>query len=254
MNMKPPRLINRRTALITGLASAGGFLLTRNFRELPPTYGNILRMGDTLTYAAHRVLLPGQSLVKEYSRKDISSFPAIGTTNPAILNKPNLSDAYGRLQTGGFRDWRLSVEGLVSSTGTFTLADLQRFPSRTQITRHTCEEGWSAIAEWTGVPLGRVLQAAGILPAARFVAFYSYDDWVDSIDMLDALHPQTLLAYALNGMDLTVPHGAPVRLRVETPLGYKSIKFLKRIVVTETFEDGGKKGNIQNGWSWYAGI
>jgi DMSO/TMAO reductase YedYZ molybdopterin-dependent catalytic subunit len=254
MSMKRPRLITRRRALVTGLASAGGFLLTRNLGTLPPTYGHILRLGDNLTYAAHRVLLPGQSLVKEYSRGDISSFPAIGTTSPADLAKPELSQAYGRLQKAAFTDWRLSVEGLVSSPGTYSLADLKRFTSRTQITRHTCEEGWSAIAEWTGVPLRNVLEAAGILPAARFVSFYSYDDWTDSIDMLDALHPQTLLAYGLNGRDVSVPHGAPVRLRVETQLGYKSLKFLKGIVVREEFDDGGAKGNIQNGWSWYAGI
>jgi DMSO/TMAO reductase YedYZ molybdopterin-dependent catalytic subunit len=252
--MKSARLITRRRALVAGLASAGGFLVTRNVGALPPTYGHVLRMGDNLTYAAHRTLLPGQSLVREYSHKDISSFPAIGTTNPVERNIPDLSEAYGRLQRGAFAGWRLSVEGLVSSPGTYTLADLQRWPSRTQITRHTCEEGWSAIAEWTGVPLGRILEAAGILPAARFVVFYSYDDWIDSIDMLDALHPQTLLAYGLNGRDLPVPHGAPVRLRVETQLGYKSMKFLKRIVVTDEFQDGGDKGNIQNGWSWYAGI
>ena len=248
--MKP---ITRRAAIVSGLASAGGFLLTRKLGELPPTYGHILRLADNVTYAAHRVLLPGQSLVREYGHGDISSFPAIGTTSPADIGRP-LSAAYGRLQAGAFAGWDLSVEGLVSSPGTYTLADLKRFPSRTQITRHTCEEGWSAIAEWTGVPLGRVLEAAGILPAARFVNFYSYDDWADSIDLLDALHPQTILAYGMNGNDLPVPHGGPVRLRVETQLGYKSMKFLKRIVVRNEFDDGGKSGNIQNGWSWYAGI
>ena len=104
------------------------------------------------------------------------------------------------------------------------------------------------------MPLGRVLEAAGILPEARFVNFSSYDDWADGIDLLDAFHPQTLLAYGMNGRDLPVPHGGPVRLRVETQLGYKSMKFLRRIVVTSEFDDGGKNGNIQNGWSWYAGI
>ena len=248
--MKP---ITRRAAIATGLASAGGFLLTRRLGELPPTYGHILRMADNVTYAAHRVLLPGQSLAREYGQGDISSFPAIGTTSPADVGRP-LSDAYGRLQAGAFAGWELSVEGLVSSPGTYTLADLKGYPSRTQVTRHTCEEGWSAIAEWTGVPLSRVLDAAGILPAARFVSFYSYDDWADSIDLLDALHPQTILAYGMNGKDLPVPHGGPVRLRVETQLGYKSMKFLKRIVVRNEFDDGGKSGNIQNGWAWYAGI
>lgn len=251
--MKTSHLITRRKALITGLTSMGSLLLPGCSKKLPPTYGNILRMGDTLTYAAHRALLPGQSLAREYSHKDITSFPATGTTNPGDPNKkPN--ETYRNLQSGAFLDWRLSIEGLVIRPGSYSLADLKRFPSRTQITRHTCEEGWSAIGEWTGVPLSRVLDAAGMLPTARFISFYSYDDWVDSIDMLDALHPQTLLAYGMNGRDLPVPHGAPVRLRVETQLGYKSMKYLQRIVVGNEFDDGGEKGNILNGWSWYAGI
>jgi DMSO/TMAO reductase YedYZ molybdopterin-dependent catalytic subunit len=223
-------------------------------KKLPPTYGNLLRMGDTLTYAAHRALLPGQSLVKEYRLEDITSFPATGTTNPAERPKLPMSDAYRRTLAGNFADWRLTVEGRVSSPQSFSLADLKRLPSRTQVTRHTCEEGWSAIGQWTGVPLSAVLNAAGILPSARFVVFHSFDDWVDSIDLLDALHPQTLLAYGMNGRDLPIPHGAPVRLRVERQLGYKSMKYLHRIVVTDEFEDGGEKGNIQNGWAWYVGI
>jgi len=252
--MKTNQLITRRRALIGGLSAVGGLLLPGCSKKLPPTYGNLLRMGDNLTYVAHRTLLPGQSLAREYSHKSISSFPAVGTTNPGEPGKPKPNEIYRRLQGGGFADWRLSIEGLVARSGHYSLADLKRFPSRTQITKHMCEEGWSAIGEWTGVPLSRVLDAAGMLPAARFVSFYSYDDWADSIDMLDALHPQTLLAYGMNGRDLTVPHGAPVRLRVETQLGYKSMKYLQRIVVTEELDDGGEKGNPQNGWAWYAGI
>ncbi len=252
--METNQLITRRQMLITGLASASGLLLSGCSKQLPPTYGNILRMGDTLTYAAHQALLPGQSLVKEYSRQELSSFPATGTKNPGDPKKPNASAAYRQLQQNGFAAWRLSVEGLVARPGSYSLADLKRFPARTQITRHTCEEGWSAIGEWTGVPLSRVLDAAGLLPAARFVTFYSYDDWADCIDMLDALHPQTLLAYGMNGRALPLAHGAPVRLRVETQLGYKSMKYLQRIVVRDGFDDGGEKGNILNGWSWYAGI
>ena len=251
--METKRLITRRRALIAGAASFGGLLLPRYWKELPPTYGNILRMGDTLTYAAHRTLLPGQSLVREYTHQDITSFPATGTTNPADAKRP-LSGAYRELQSGTFADWRLSIEGRVRSPQSFTLADLKRLPARTQITRHTCEEGWSAIGQWTGVPLSLVLNAAGILPTARFVVFYSFDDWVDSIDLLDALHPQTILAYGMNGQDLPIPHGAPVRLRVERQLGYKSMKYLHRIVLSDEFDDGGKKGNIQNGWAWYTGI
>lgn len=247
------RLFTRRNAILAGLAGAGGFLLTREVGAMPPTYGHILRMGDNLTYAAHRAVLPGSSLAREYGPGDISSFPAIGTTSPADAGRSG-SEAYARLQRDGFAGWQLSIEGLVARPGNYSLADLKRFPARTQITRHTCEEGWSAIAEWTGVPLGLVLQAAGILPEARFVNFSSYDDWADGIDLLDAFHPQTLLAYGMNGRDLPVPHGGPARLRVETQLGYKSLKFLRRIVVTSEFDDGGKNGGIQNGWSWYAGI
>jgi DMSO/TMAO reductase YedYZ molybdopterin-dependent catalytic subunit len=247
-------LITRRRAIVLGLASVGGFAFARSPRELPPTYGHLLRMGDTFTYAAHRALLPGQSLVKEYALSDITSFPATGTTNPAVTVKSALGDTYRTSLNTGFSDWQLSVEGRVSAPRTFSLADLKRMPSRTQITRHTCEEGWTAIGQWTGVPLSLVLQAAGLEPSARFIVFYSTDDWVACIDMVDALHPQTILAYGMNGRDLPVPHGAPVRLRVERQLGYKSMKYVHRIVATEDFEDGGVKGDIQNGWAWYTGI
>jgi DMSO/TMAO reductase YedYZ molybdopterin-dependent catalytic subunit len=252
--MKTTGLITRRRVIVTGLASIGGLIVARYPNDLPPTYGHLLRIGDTFTYAAHRALLPGQSLVREYGHGDITSFPATGTTNPGITEKSALGNAYRQLQSGAFADWRLSVEGHVATPRTFSLAELKQLPSRTQITRHTCEEGWTAIGQWTGVPLGVVLDAANILPTARFVVFYSYDDWVDSIDLFDALHPQTILAYGMNGRDLPIPHGAPVRLRVEKQLGYKSMKYLQRIVVANEFDDGGKKGNIQNGWAWYTGI
>lgn len=252
--MKMNKLITRREALLGGLTAASGLLLTGCSKNLPPTYGNILRMGDNLTYSAHRALLPGQSLVKEYSHQDISSFPATGTTNPGDPAKPKSSELYRRLQSGGFADWRLSIEGQVARPGSFSLGELKQLPAQTQITRHTCEEGWSAIGEWTGVPLRRVLDAVGLLPEARFVSFYSYDDWADSIDLFDALHPQTLLAYGMNGRDLPVAHGAPVRLRVERQVGYKSMKYLQRIVVTNELDDGGDKGSPKNGWAWYVGI
>lgn len=256
--MRARSQVTRREPLLGGLAALGGLVLPGCGRELPPTYGNLLRMGDVLTYAAHRTLLSGRSLAREYNREQISSVLAIGTTDPADPAAPLHSStdgpAYGRLRDGAFADWRLSIEGAVARPGTYALQDLKRFPSRTQITRHVCEEGWSAIAEWTGVPLSRVLEAVGTLPNARFVGFYSFDDVADSIDMIDALHPQTILAYGMNGRDLPGPHGAPLRLRVETQLGYKSVKFLKRIVVTDRFDDFGKQGAIQNGWAWYAGI
>jgi DMSO/TMAO reductase YedYZ molybdopterin-dependent catalytic subunit len=250
----PARLITRRRVLIAGLASAGGLLLARRPAVLPPTYGNLLRMGDTFTYAAHRALLPGQSLVKEYTAADLTSFPATGTTNPADLKRPDAAAAYRRLQAGGFADYHLAVEGRVRSPRTFSLRDLKQLPARTQITRHTCEEGWTAIGQWTGVPLAAVLDAVGVLPTARFVVFHSHDEWADGIDMLDAVHPQTILAYGMNGRDLPIQHGAPLRLRVERQIGYKSMKYLTRIVVKDEFDDGGEAGNIRNGWAWYNGI
>ena len=251
-------IMTRRRALVTGFSSLAGFVVSGCSDDLPPTYGNLLRMGDVLTYKAHRLLLPARSLAKEYAHQDISSVPAIGTTDPSdpgqfFFNAASGAE-YDRLRQNRFADWRLTVEGHVARPQSLSLADLKRFPSRTQVTRHTCEEGWSAIAEWTGVPLHRVLDAAGTLPGARFVNFYPYDDVADGIDMLDALHPQTILAYGMNGRDLPGPHGSPLRLRVETQMGYKSVKFLHRIVVTEKFDDLGRLGPLQNGWSWYAGI
>jgi DMSO/TMAO reductase YedYZ molybdopterin-dependent catalytic subunit len=253
--MTGPRLIARRQLLAAGLASAGGLILGGCSRPVPPTYGSLLRLGDNLTYLAHRALLPGESLVKEYSRAELSSFPAVGTTDPAqpAYGRPP-SETYRALQRGGFADFRLPVEGRIARPGRWSLADLKGLPSRTQITRHVCEEGWSAIGEWTGVPLSRLLDAAGLEPAARFVTFHSIDGTVDSIDLLDALHPQTLLAYGMNGQNLPIQHGAPLRLRVERQVGYKSMKYVSRIVVTEHIDDGGDLGNPKNGWAWYVGI
>jgi DMSO/TMAO reductase YedYZ molybdopterin-dependent catalytic subunit len=250
-------LTSRRT-ILTGLASGAGLLLTGCSDTQPPTYGNVLRMADNLTYRAQRLLLPRNSLAREYDRRDITSILAIGTTNPANPHE-ELFDAaggaaYERLRSGGFEDWRLTIDGSVTRPGSYSLGDLKRFPSRTQITKHTCEEGWSAIAEWTGVALHRVLAAAGIRPSARFVNFYAFDATVDSIDMFDAMHPQTILAYGMNGRDLPIAHGAPLRVRVERQLGYKSIKFLHRIRVTDEFYDPGKLGPLQQGWAWYVGI
>ena len=242
--MRKPGIITRRQALLSGLAGMGGMLLSRCSQPLPPNYGNILRMGDNFTYIAQRALLPGQSLVKEYRFSDISSMPATGTTNPATSNED-----YDKLQRNSFADWQLSVVGSVARPGTLSLNDLKKFPARTQITKHHCEEGWTAIAEWTGVPLSTVLQYAGIQSTARFVNFHSYDGWIDSIDLYDAFHPQTILAYGMNGKDLSIPHGAPIRLRVEKQIGYKSMKYIHKIEVTDQFVDIGDIG-----WAWYNGI
>ena len=242
--MNKSKFITRRQALITGLAGIGGLLLRGCSRPTPPNYGNLLRMGENFTYIAQRALLPGQSLAKEYRFSDVSSMPATGTTNPSRNNED-----YDKLLRNAFADWQLNIEGSVSQPGSLTLNDLKKFPARTQITKHHCEEGWTAIAQWTGVPLASILQHAGIKSSARFVNFHTYDGWIDSIDLYDAFHPQTILAYGMNGRELPVPHGAPIRLRVEKQIGYKSIKYIHKIQVTDEFLDQG-----DSGWAWYYGI
>ena len=248
--MKKKQPITRRRAIITGATALGGFLLYRTIRSSPtPTYGSILRMGDAFTYEAQRALLSRKALAREYSRNDISSFPATGTVNPGDETSQYYSKDYAATHRNAFADWRLSIEGRVQRPGKYSMAALQSLPQRTQITRHTCEEGWTAIAEWSGVQLGRVLQSVGILPSARFVNVYAYDGYQDSIDMTDAFHPQTLLAWGMNGKSLPIQHGAPLRLRVERQIGYKSVKYLQRIVVTDDYVDTG-----DSGWAWYTGI
>jgi len=251
--MKKNQHISRRRAIFTGLSSAGALLLSGCFKKLPPTYGSILRMGDDFTYMAQRGLLSQRALAVEYPKSEITSFPATGNYNPGDPTlKASYNKEYQQLQAKNFADWALSIEGSVARPGKYTMADLKKLAQRTQITRHTCEEGWSAIAEWTGTPLALLLQSAGILPNARFVSLYGYDNYAESIDLLDAFHPQTILAHTMNGQPLPLEHGAPVRLRVETQIGYKSVKYLQRIVVTDKFVDAAD--DIKAGWSWYNGI
>jgi len=245
--------MTRRRAIFAGLTSAGALLLSGCLKKAPPTYGNILRMGDDLTYAAQRGLLSQRDLAMEYQKSDITSFPVTDIGDPADpASKIAYNKVYEDLQRNNFKDWALSVEGSVAKPGKYSMDDLKKLGERTQITRHTCEEGWSAIAEWTGVPLGAVLKDAGILQSARFVSLYGFDNYAESIDMLDAFHPQTILAHTMNGETLPARNGAPVRLRVETQIGYKSVKYLSRVVVTDKFADPGP--DIANGWSWYTGI
>jgi len=243
--------ISRRTLLATGASAlAGGWLSAGCSGAAQPLSGTFLGLGDALTYAAHRTLLPQQALAREFSRDRISPLPENGTTNPEDEN-------YQRLLRGKFEDWRLPISGLVAQPTAMSLDDLKRFPARTQITQHTCEEGWSAIAEWTGVQLSRVIEAVGIRPAARYIVFHTVDGWWDSLDMSDALHPQTILTYGMNGRELPVPHGAPIRLRVERQLGYKSLKFLKTMTITDRLdnvEDGTGAVGVADGYSWYSGI
>ena len=241
---------SRRAFLGAGLSAAGALLLPGCGSMLPPTYGSLFGLGDTMTFAAHRLLLPRMALAREFDRSQISAFPAINTVDPP-------DEAYQRYRAGRFAEWRLPIDGLVTRPLALSLDDIKRLPARTQVTQHSCERGWSAIGEWTGVTLGRVLEAAGIKAEARYVVFHCYDRLWDSIDLVDAFHPQTLLAYGMNGGEIPVPHGAPIRLRVERQLGYKNLKFIRQITVVDRLDNVGKgKGSLaaEFGYSWYAGI
>ncbi len=250
-------LLTRRKLITTGLAAAASASglgvaahLANRYGLIPPDHSGIYGVGETLTYAAHRILTSGHSLAREFDRSQISKVIPVNGKRPEV-------DTYQRLLAGGFADWRLTIDGLVDRKSSFSLADIKRFPSHTQITHQACEEGWSFIAEWTGARLSDVLNAAGVLPQAKWVFFFTFDRWWDSLDVPDALHPQTFLAYGMNGQEIPTDHGAPVRLRVARQLGYKSLKYLSRITVTDTMKgigDGLGSGSPSAGYSWYAGI
>jgi DMSO/TMAO reductase YedYZ molybdopterin-dependent catalytic subunit len=244
-------MITRGLAAAAGLSGLGvAERIADRYGLVPPDGGGIYGPGETLTYAAHR-LLTRHSLAREFSRSQMSSPPFANETAP-----PN--DQFKRFQAGGFKDWRLSIEGLVAQPASLSLDDIKRFAVRRQITEIACEEGWSYIAEWIGAALVDVLRAAGIAPQARYVVYFSIDaNWWESIDMADALHPQTLLAYAMNDGDLPVPFGGPLRLRLPRQLGYKSVKYINRLVVTDNLKRFGKglgSASPEGGYSWYAGI
>jgi DMSO/TMAO reductase YedYZ molybdopterin-dependent catalytic subunit len=249
--------ISRRKLMTTGLAAAAGACglgvaarVADRYGLIPPDHAGIYGLGETLTYAAQTLLMSHHSLAREFSRSEISKvFPVNGEVPE--------NETYERLSAGGFADWRLTVDGLVARPFAFSLAELKSLPPRTQITHQACEEGWSFIAGWTGTPLSDILNLVGVHPEAKYVVFFPFDESWDSLDMADAWHPQTLLAYGMNGQELPAPHGAPVRLRVPRQLGYKSVKYLSRITVTNTLKNiGNGLGSIspEIGYSWYAGI
>lgn len=222
---------------------------------------NVLRTAEQLTMKAQRLLQGRDALAREFTDKDVSpSFRVNGTSAPD-------SEEYAELLEGKFVTWRLKVDGLVDRPREFSLDDLKRLPARTQITRHDCVEGWSAIGKWTGVPLASLLRLTGVKPTARYVVLHCADElektldgsgrYYESIDLIDAVHPQTILAYGMNGQDLSVGHGAPLRLRVERQLGYKHAKYIMRIELVDSFAPlwGGNGGYWEDrGYEWYAGI
>lgn len=236
------------TAGVSGLAVAAR--LADRYGLISPDHGTLYGAGDSLTYAAQR-LLTRHSLAREFPRSMISQ--------PPFSNGELSKDAtYNRLRAGGFAGWRVTVDGMVAHPGSFSVADFRSMPIRSQITHLACEEGWSFIAEWIGVPLSHVLSLVGTLPQARYVVYFSIEKgWWDSIDMADALHPQTYLAYGINGGDLPPGHGGPVRLRVPRQLGYKSVKYVTRLTATDDLKKFGKglgSASPEGGYAWYAGI
>jgi DMSO/TMAO reductase YedYZ molybdopterin-dependent catalytic subunit len=249
--------ISRRKFLAAGLAASAGASglviganLAKRYGLVPPDSGGIYGPGETLTHATQR-LLTRNSLAREFPRSMISKVPFANAIPP-------LSDAFKRLQIGGFADWRLCIDGMVARPASYSLADLRSFPVRGQITEVVCEEGWSYIAEWIGTPVSEVLYAAGVLPQARYLVYFSVDpDWWESIDLADAQHPQTLLTWAMNDGDLPVAFGGPLRMRMPRQLGYKSVKFLNRLMVTDSvggFVSAVDPRSPNYGYSWYAGI
>jgi DMSO/TMAO reductase YedYZ molybdopterin-dependent catalytic subunit len=251
------RNLSRRKLITTGLAAAAGVSglgvavrLAQRHGLVPPDHGGIYGLGETLTYASQR-LLTRHSLAREFPRSQISK--------PPFANEiPPLNEAFKRLQAGGFADWRLSINGLVARPVSFSLDQLKSYPPQSQITMLQCEEGWSYIAEWIGVPLSQILQAVDVHPQARYVVYFSIDpDWWESIDMADALHPQTFLAYGLNGDTLPVGHGGPLRLRLPRQIGYKSVKYITHLTITDSLKGFGKglgSAAPETGYAWYAGI
>ena len=257
---KRTRGVTRRQALTHAIAGAGALVLAGCEKLSESTwFPKLLASGEKANYAAQRALLTRKAMAQEFTEADLSpQFRSNGTSvprNPAFL----------ALASNGFTDYRLQLEGLVEHPLSLSLAELRALPSRTQITRHDCVEGWSAIGKWKGAPLNVLLDNAVPKKEARFVVFHCADPmepdgsspYYESIDMDDAYHPQTILAYDLNDKTLPVPNGAPVRLRVERQLGYKHAKYVMRIELVDSFAKiaGGKGGYWEDqGYEWYAGI
>jgi DMSO/TMAO reductase YedYZ molybdopterin-dependent catalytic subunit len=250
---------SRRGLLRRAAAGAGALLLTACDRLSGTTwFPKLLGVGEDLSHGAQRLTLPRKSMAQEFSESDLSpQFRSNGTSNPR-------DDRYRAMAAGSFADWALEVSGEVELPRSFTLSQLRAMARRTQITRHDCVEGWSAIGKWTGVPLGEVLAQVRPNANARFVVFRCADPmdrigtrYYESIDMEDAYHPQTILAYELNGTPLPIANGAPIRVRVERQLGYKMAKYIMRIELVASFAQIGRgRGGYweDQGYEWYAGI
>lgn len=261
-------MIGRRRLLGLGAASASSlvmagcsefdFLGRRN-----DAVRDFLERANDLTYNVQRALIGDQVLAREYSESEIRQGQRPnGSTDPSRTNPE-----YVALRNGDFALYRLKITGLVEQEKEYSLAELRNMPARTQITRHDCVEGWSCIAKWTGTPLGPVLDQAKLKPNARFIVFHCFDSmgggltaaepYYESCDLIDAYHPQTILAYGLNNEVLPVQNGAPIRVRIERALGYKQPKYVHTVEVVDSFARiGGGKGGYweDHGYDWYGGI
>ena len=252
-------LVIGRRAMLGGLTlGAGGLLLSGCDRlNASPDVRSFLEGAEQLHYRSQRRVVDGNALAREYSRSEMS--PIFRVNGNARPNSPAYLDRAAR----NFADWRLIVDGLVTRPLALSLSDLGGFPQRAQITRHDCVEGWSAIGKWQGPQLSAILRAAGLSSRANFLVFHCADDfggvpYYESIDLNDAFHPQTILAVLMNDHRLPVPHGAPVRLRVERQLGYKHAKFVMRVEARARIDDlyRGRGGYWEDrgDYAWYAGI
>ena len=248
-------MISRRRFIAAG---SSGLLLSGCDRlNSSPRFRSILHTGETLTMDTQRLVSPREALAREYGEADMSPFfRSNGTAMPS-------TSEYAQPLAENFANWRLAVDGLVARPLSIPLRALKSLPHRVQITRHDCVEGWSAIGKWHGLPLSRILDAAGLSTRAKYIVFHCADRFGDkpyyeSIDLIDAFHPQTILAWGMNGHLLPVPNGAPLRLRVERQLGYKNAKYVQRIQAVESLAHihGGKGGYWEDNadYEWYAGI
>jgi DMSO/TMAO reductase YedYZ molybdopterin-dependent catalytic subunit len=247
------RAVLRGLGLMAASVVAGCDALSRT-----SWFTRILRSAESVNASLQPAVAPAGALAQEFTEADLSpDFRSNGTSFP---DTPD----YRALVDGGFAGWRLEVTGLVESPAALSLTELRAMPARTQITRHDCVEGWSAIGKWTGVPLSEVLSRVRPTGAARYVVFYCADPmnaagtrYYESIDLPEAMHPQTILAYELNDAPLPVKNGAPLRVRIERQLGYKMAKYLTRIeLVDDLAPIGGGRGGYweDRGYEWYAGI
>jgi DMSO/TMAO reductase YedYZ molybdopterin-dependent catalytic subunit len=249
----------RRNFLVRLIAGASALVLAGCDKVSQSSWGpKVLRLGEAANLETQRALTSRTALAQEFRESDLSpTFRSNGTDDPA-------DEDYQRHARAQFRDWKLRIDGLVRVPAELSLAELRAMKGRTQITRHDCVEGWSAIGKWTGVPLSEILSAVQPTSAVRYVVFHCADPmdqsgtrYYESIDLHDAYHPQTILAYELNGKPLPVANGAPVRIRIERQLGYKMAKYIVRIELVESFKHiGGGNGGYweDQGYEWYAGI